>query len=54
MNLQLHVITAPTASLPFQVEDAGRALAELTRPDAHYPRVGQTTRLTNRDRKSVV
>jgi len=48
MNLQLHVITAPTASLPFQVEDAGRSLAELTRPDAHYPRVGQTTRLTNR------
>ena len=48
LNPQLHVITAPTAPLPFQVEDAGRSLAELTRPEAHYPRVGQTTRLTNR------
>jgi aspartyl-tRNA synthetase len=45
---KLHVITAPTSSLPFQVEDAGRSLAELTRPDAHYPRIGQTTRLVNR------
>ena len=42
------MITAPAASLPFQVEDAGRSLAELTRPDAHYPRIGQTTRLVNR------
>ena len=42
------MISAPTSSLPFQVEDAGRSLAELTRPDAHYPRIGQTTRLTNR------
>ena len=37
MNLQLHVITAPTAPLPFRVKDAGRSLAELTRSDAHYP-----------------
>ncbi|KAF9779585.1 hypothetical protein BJ322DRAFT_1167861 [Thelephora terrestris] len=29
------------------VEDAGRSLAELTRPDTHYPRIGQTTRLAN-------
>lgn len=48
LDMQLHVISAPTSVLPFQVEDAGRSLAELTRPNAHYPRVGQTTRLANR------
>lgn len=30
------------------MEDAGRTLAEISKPDAHYPRVNPTTRLANR------
>ena len=35
------------SSLLFQVEDTGHSIAEITRLDAHHPRVGHTVCLAN-------
>ncbi|RDX47067.1 aspartyl-tRNA synthetase cytoplasmic [Lentinus brumalis] len=45
---KLHVISAPSTTLPFQVEDVSRPREYYEKEDAQYNRVGERTRLDNR------
>ncbi|KAH9917900.1 aspartyl-tRNA synthetase cytoplasmic [Epithele typhae] len=45
---KLHVLSAPTELLPFQVEDVSRPKECYEREDANFVRVGERTRLDNR------
>ncbi|KAI0766828.1 aspartyl-tRNA synthetase cytoplasmic [Trametes elegans] len=45
---KLFVISAPSTTLPYQVEDVSRPKEYYERDDAHFVRVGERTRLDNR------
>ena len=48
IGYQLYLVAAPSAVLPFQVEDISHPISELEKPESHHVRVGQTTRFNNR------
>ncbi|KZT64350.1 lysyl-tRNA synthetase [Daedalea quercina L-15889] len=45
---KLFVVTSPSSTLPFQVEDAARPEEYYRREGSHFPRINQKTRLANR------
>ncbi|KAI0633761.1 aspartyl-tRNA synthetase cytoplasmic [Trametes polyzona] len=45
---KLHVISAPSTTLPYQVEDVSRPKEYYDREDAQFVKVGERTRLDNR------
>ncbi|KAI0360906.1 aspartyl-tRNA synthetase cytoplasmic [Trametes cingulata] len=45
---KLHVISAPSTTLPYQVEDVSRPKEYYEREDAQFARVGERTRLDHR------
>lgn len=45
---KLYLIAEPSATLPFQVDDASRPLEYYKNQDAHFTRVGERTRLNHR------
>ncbi|KAH9858604.1 aspartyl-tRNA synthetase cytoplasmic [Lenzites betulinus] len=48
MISKLHVVSAPSTALPYQVEDVSRPKEYYEREDAQFVKVGERTRLDNR------
>ncbi|KAH9945653.1 aspartyl-tRNA synthetase cytoplasmic [Amylocystis lapponica] len=45
---KLYVVSSPSTTLPFQVEDVSRPITLQEKPDAHFSHVGDKTRLAHR------